>query len=373
MQSNPAAESAPSGEFIQELLATTLEHGASDLHLQAGSPPLLRINGTPRWLEMEPLEEGRLRSLLTELLRRSGRGEPPATGSVDFSLEYSEEARFRVSLFHQRGSLAAVLRVIPLRIPTFEELNLPPVVAEIASAERGLILVTGTTGSGKSTTLAAIIDHINRNRPVKIATIEDPIEYLHPNRKALVAQIEVGRDTPGFSEAMRRVLRQDPDVILVGELRDLETMQVAVRAADTGHLVLSTVHTTNATQTVERIVALFPQAEHELLLAQLAANLEAVISQRLARTADGSARIPALEVMRATPVVQKLILEGRISSLPQALTSRDLQMCSFDQYLADLYHARRITGTEGLRLASNPEALSLMLRGITSTEGGIIT
>jgi len=371
MGQNPT--SAQSGEAVEELLSAVLEHGASDLHLQAGSPPVLRINGTPRWLEMEPLAEERLQEMLLELLRRAGREEPPATGSMDFSLEYSAQARFRVSLFYQRGSLAAVLRAVPLRIPTFEELNLPPVIAEIASAERGLILVTGTTGSGKSTTLAAIIDHINRTRPVKIVTIEDPIEYVHTNKKALVAQIEVGRDTPGFSEAMRRVLRQDPDVILVGELRDLETMRVAIQAADTGHLVLSTVHTTNATQTIERIIALFPQAEHPLLLTQLAVNLEAVISQRLARTTDGSARIPALEIMRATPVVQKLILEGRISSLPQALTSRDLQMCTFDQYLADLYHARRITGTEALRLATNPEALSLMLRGITSTEGGIIT
>jgi len=354
------------------LLAATLEHGASDLHLQVGSPPVLRINGIPRLLEGEPLSKEDMESLVRDVLARAGRQDLPTTGSLDFSVEFSQEACFRVNLFYQRGTPALALRAISLRIPTFEELNLPPVIADIAAAERGLVLVTGTTGSGKSTTLAAIIDHINSTRPVRVITIEDPIEYIHTNKKGLVAQREVGRDTPSFDESLRRVLRQDPDIILVGELRDLEGMRVAIRAADTGHLVLSTVHTTNATQTIERIIALFPQVEHELLLTQLAANLEAVISQRLARTADGSGRIPALEIMRGTPVVQKLILEGRISSLPQALTSRDLQMCTFDQYLCDLYNAKRITGTEALRLASNTEALSLMLRGITATEGGII-
>ncbi len=358
---------------VGPLLAATIEHGASDLHLQVGSPPMLRINGVPRLLQMDPLSREDVNALAEDLLSRGGREELPTTGSVDLSIESSEGARFRVNLFHQRGTLAMVLRAIPLRIPTFEELNLPPVVEEIASSERGLVLVTGTTGSGKSTTLAAIIDHINTTRAVKIATIEDPIEYVHTNKTSMVAQIEVGRDTPDFFEAMRRALRQDPDVILVGELRDLESMRTAIRAADTGHLVLSTVHTTNAPQTVERIVALFPQNEHELLLTQLAINLEAVISQRLARNIDGSGRIPALEIMRGTPVVRKLILEHRLSDLPQALTSRDLGMCSFDRYLADLYHDKRISGTEAMRLASNPEAVSLMLRGITSYEGGIIT
>ena len=357
---------------LTPLLVGTLKHGASDLHLQVGSAPMVRIYGVPRRLEMEPLTKADLEELAQELISQAGRPELPSIGSVDFTLEFSQEARFRVSLFYQRGTLAAVLRTIPLRIPTFQELNLPPVIEEIASAERGLILVTGTTGSGKSTTLAAIIDYINSTRGVKIVTIEDPIEYLHPNKKGMVVQMEVGQDTPSFSEAVRRVLRQDPDVILIGELRDLETMRVAIQAADTGHLVLSTVHTTNAPQTVERIIAMFPQTDHPLLLTQLAANLEAVISQRLARTIDGKGRLPALELMRGTPVVEKLIREGRIPSLAQALTSRDLGMCSFDQYLSDLYHAKHITGTEALRLASNSEALSLMLRGIKAIEGGII-
>ncbi len=355
------------------LLTATLQHGASDLHLQVGSPPVLRMNGIPRRLEMEPLSDEDMESLARDMLARAGRPDLPTTGSLDFSVEFSEEACFRVNLFYQRGTPAMALRSIPLRIPTFAELNLAPVIEDIAGAERGLILVTGTTGSGKSTTLAAIIDHINSTRPVTIITIEDPIEYIHTSKKGLVGQREVGRDTPSFDESLRRALRQDPDVILVGELRDLDSMRTAIRAADTGHLVLSTVHTTNATQTIERIIALFPQAEHELLLTQLASNLEAVISQRLARTPDGSGRIPALEIMRGTPVVQKLILEGRISTLPQALTSRDLQMCSFDQYLADLYHAKKITGTEALRLATNAESLCLMLRGIKAAEGGIIT
>jgi twitching motility protein PilT len=234
-------------------------------------------------------------------------------------------------------------------------------------------LVTGTTGSGKSTTLAAMIDFLNRTKRLRIVTIEDPIEFVHTSQKSLIAQREIGRDTPSFSESLRRVLRQDPDVILVGELRDVETMRTAMQAADTGHLVFSTVHTTNAALTVQRLIALFPPDERELLLLQLSTNLSAVISQRLAKRKSGG-RIPVVEILRDTPVVRKAILDNRISSLSQAIANRDSGMQLFDQHLAELYNRGEITGTEALRLASNPEAVALAMKGISigDTKGGLV-
>ena len=264
-------------------------------------------------------------------------------------------------------------RAIPLKIKPFEELYLPPVIQDIAEEPRGLVLVTGTTGSGKSTTLAAIIDYLNRTQRLRIITIEDPIEFVHVSQKCLIAQREVGRDTPSFAESLRRALRQDPDVILVGELRDLETMRVAIQAADTGHLVFSTVHTTNAALTMQRLIAMFPAEERELLLTQLSTNLSAVISQRLAKRVAGG-RIPVLEIMRDTPVIRKLILEARVSGLSQAIASRDSHMQLFDQHLAELYKRDQITGTEALRLSTNPDAVALAMKGITSrdTSAGMV-
>jgi twitching motility protein PilT len=244
---------------------------------------------------------------------------------------------------------------------------------EIAEAERGLVLVTGTTGSGKSTTLAAVIDYLNRTRRLRILTIEDPIEFVHTSKKSLIAQREVGLDTPSFTASLRRALRQDPDFILVGELRDTETMRVALQAADTGHLVFSTMHTTNAAMTIQRLVAAFPPSEREALLVQLSTNLEAVICQRLAKTRD-EGRIPVVEIMRNSPIIRKAIMEGRSDVLPQAIANRDMGMQLFDQHLADLYNADKISTTEALRLASNPEAMTAAMRGISrgETSSGLV-
>jgi twitching motility protein PilT len=258
---------------------------------------------------------------------------------------------------------ALVMRVIKLKIRTLEELNLPPVLRDITLSMRGLTLVTGTTGSGKSTTLAAMVDLINNSYRCKIITIEDPVEYMHSNQKAMVSQLEVGQDTPSFEQGLRQALRQDPDVILVGELRDSESMRMALRAADTGHQVFSTVHSTNAPQTIERILALIPPEERSIATSQLASSLLAVISQRLAVTRDGNRRA-AMEILRGGPVTSKYILENRLGELYDYMSTREGGMQRFDQHLLDLYHQKTISGTEALRLASNPEAVALGMRGI---------
>jgi twitching motility protein PilT len=249
------------------------------------------------------------------------------------------------------------------------------VLQDIAEEHRGLVLVTGTTGSGKSTTLAAMIDHLNRTRRLRVVTVEDPIEFVHVSQKSLVAQCEIGRDTPSFAESLRRALRQDPDVILVGELRDAETMRIALQAADTGHLVFSTVHTTNASFTMQRLVAMFPPEERELLQTELATNLAAVVSQRLAvHKQKDKGRIAVLEVMRNSAVVSKAILEGRIASLPQAIANRENGMQLFDQHLAELYKSGQISGTEALRLATNAEAVAMLMHGMSTldTSSGLV-
>jgi twitching motility protein PilT len=261
------------------------------------------------------------------------------------------------------GTVGVSMRVIKSRIRSVAELQLPPVINEIALARRGLTLVTGTTGSGKSTTLAAMIDLINQTRPAKIISIEDPVEYLHTSKLALIAQLEIGSDTPSFEQALRQSLRQDPDVILVGELRDMDTLRVALRAADTGHQVFSTVHSASAPQTIERIIAMFPPAEQKLLLTQLANNLEAIISQRLVLCRDGSRR-PAVEILRGGPVPARYILEGKALELAEYMKHGGNGQQTFDQHLLALYQQEVVAREEVLHNASNREAISMALRGI---------
>jgi len=358
---------------ILKAIDWTVRFKASDLHLQVGAVPMLRVNGVLRPLELLPLTRDDMSDILDLVAEGELREKLRTALSYDFSYTVPDKANFRVNFYHQSGSEALVLRFIPLEILKFDKLNLPPVVKEIAEEERGIILVTGTTGSGKSTTLASIIDHINETRKAKIITIEDPVEYIHKNKKSMVSQVEVGRDIESFDEGLRRALRQDPDVILVGELRDINTMKVALRAADTGHLVFSTIHTTNASQTVQRIIAMFPEEERELLLLQLSLNLEAVLSQRLARTADGKARVPVVEIMRSNPAIKKYILERRFNALQGIIATRESGMQTFDQHLVDLYNQEIIAGREALRLSTNPEAVALALKGFTSADlsGGI--
>ncbi len=359
---------------LDSLIKAMIKHGASDLHIQAGSAPIMRIDGCLKSVEAPPLEAEVAQALIFSILNEPIRQRLEAGESVDFSYAPGTEARFRVNVYRQRGTFGMVMRRLEMRVPTFHELNLPPVLSEVADTERGLVLVTGTTGSGKSTTLAAMIDYINSHDSVKIVTMEDPIEYWHVSRKSLVAQMELGVDIRSFSEALPKVLRQDPDVILVGELRDVETMKAALTAADTGHLVLSTIHTANASQTVERLISMFPPNEHQLLLQQLAMNLEAVISMRLAARREGGGRVPAVEILRAIPIFRKILLEGKLDLIQQTIATRERGMQLFDQALAELYHSGTIAGREALRLATNAEAVALAMRGITTRDsaGGLV-
>jgi twitching motility protein PilT len=358
---------------ISRLLRAVVHFEASDLHMQAGCQPSLRIHGDIVPMELPPLSADDIAAMVRQIANDDVVEEIESNRSADFSYVEPEIARFRVNAFYERGMLCLALRQIPLEVPALESLNLPDTIIEIAEAERGLVLVTGTTGSGKSTTLAAVIDYLNRTRRLRILTIEDPIEFVHTSKKSLIAQREVGTDTLSFADSLRRALRQDPDFILVGELRDAETMRVALQAADTGHLVFSTMHTTNAPLTIQRMVATFPPDERDMLLLQLSTNLEAVICQRLAKTRE-SGRIPVVEIMRASPIIRRAILDGKSHVLPQAIANRDMGMQLFDQHLADLYNEDKISATEALRLASNPEAMTAAMRGISrgETSGGLV-
>jgi twitching motility protein PilT len=353
---------------LVRLLEALFKLGGSDLHLQAGAAPMVRVGGDLKALDVPPLEDNLIRQYMQQMSPRAAQITLEEKRTADFAFVLTGVARFRVNAFYERQHLALAFRRVPLTIPAFETLNLPKVIEEIAMSPRGLVLVTGTTGSGKSTTLAAMLDIVNTRRHDRIITIEDPIEFVHTNKKSLVAQRELGADTPTFLESLRVALRQDPDLILVGELRDAETMRTALQAADTGHTVYSTMHTTNAPQTVQRMIALFPPDERDLLRMQLAANLEAVISQRLAKTRNGKDRVPVIEVMRNTPIVRKIIGEQDTGLLTQAIGNQDAGMQLFDQHLAKLYNEEKISGTEALRLATNPEALSMMMRGITTKD-----
>ena len=356
---------------MQKLLKATVQFKASDLHVQVGSPPTVRVDGTMVAINAPPVTAEDVRQLVSQIADETQLRRVESERSCDFSYAIPDVARFRINVFHEQGNLCLAARCIPLRIKTFADLELPAVLQDIAEENRGLVLVTGTTGSGKSTTLAAMIDHLNQTQRLRIVTVEDPIEFVHTSHKSLVAQCEIGRDTPSFAESLRRALRQDPDVILVGELRDAETMRIALQAADTGHLVFSTVHTTNASFTMQRLVAMFPPEERELLQTELATNLAAVVSQRLAVARQKEkGRIPVLEVMRNTAVVSKAIHEGRITSLPQAIANREIGMQLFDQHLADLYKSGQFSGTEALRLATNPEAVAMSMRGMSTLDTG---
>jgi twitching motility protein PilT len=276
------------------------------------------------------------------------------------------QGRFRTNIFHSREKYAIVMRRIVTKIPQFDDLNLPPMVESLADHHRGIIIVSGTTGSGKSTTLAAIIGKINRTRSERIITVEDPVEFQHDNAKSLVSQVEVGTDSESYEYALRAMMRQDPDTILIGEIRDSFSLSTALRAADTGHLVFTTVHATNASMTIERMVSLFDQNQRELQQTQLGLNLVAVLCQRLAKKRDGKGRVPVIEIMLATPLVRKYILDGEFEKLKGTVGNKDGGSQSFDQHLTDLFQRQIIDVSEAKRLATNVDALNLALRGIGS-------
>lgn len=355
---------------FQALLHFAVAHDASDVHLQAGLAPKVRLGGELKVVDLPALSDEDLRQFIASIApaRMRDNLDERLTNGIDFSYAIPGHGRFRCSGYRQLGLAGMAMRVIKGTIPSIAELNLPPAVSEIAMAGRGLTLVTGTTGSGKSTTLAAMIELINQGEPTKIVAIEDPVEYLHTAKHALIAQLEVGTDTPSFEQALRQALRQDPDVILIGELRDVDTLRIALRAADTGHQVFSTVHSASAPQTIERIIAMFPPSEHKLLLTQLSANLEAIISQRLVECRDGKRR-PAVEILRGGPVASKYILEGRALELSDYIRSGGNGQQTFDQDLLALFHKQLITHSQALANATHREALDMAMRGIGSAEG----
>ncbi|MEE2830153.1 MAG: type IV pilus twitching motility protein PilT [Myxococcota bacterium] len=356
---------------LEALLRAAVTHGASDLHLRAGRPPMLRIEGQLRALGSNKLSPEDTLAFAAEVTTEAQLARFEELLELDVAYGISGLARFRVNLFHQRSSVALVLRAIATTVPSREELHLPPILDTIAGMERGLVLVTGTTGSGKSTTLAALVDSINGQRSGHILTIEDPIEYLHRDRKCIVSQREVGTDTPGYASALRAGLRQDPDVILVGEMRDLETVEIALNAAETGHLVLSTVHSVNATETISRIVSLFPPHHQEHIRLQLASTLQAILSQRLVPRIDGEGRIPAVEILLNHERVRDLILDkNRTAEIPDALAAgaANYGTQTFDQSLYDSYKAKLIAYDEALRNASKPDDFALRVRGVVSAD-----
>jgi twitching motility protein PilT len=356
---------------LNDILSVALKARASDIHLKAGLPPIFRIDGALRPLPKAPrIGPDLTEKIAHDIMSERQRLRFAEVHEIDLAYGVPGLGRFRVNTFSQRGSVSLVFRAIPIEIKGVDELLLPPVLKKLAMEERGLILVTGATGSGKSTTLAALIDFINTNRTAHIVTIEDPIEYLHRDKKSIINQREVGFDTESFEIALKSALRQDPDVILVGEMRDYETIETALLAAETGHLVLSTVHTIDATETINRIVSVFPPHQQRQIRLQLSAVIKGIVSQRLVPRADGKGRVPAIEVMVATARTRELIDDKEKTkqlreAIQQGFTAYGMQ--TFDQSLMGLYKRNLITFEEAMRQSSNPDDFKLKISGISST------
>ncbi|WP_211444804.1 type IV pilus twitching motility protein PilT [Collimonas humicola] len=341
---------------ISELLAFSVKNKASDLHLSAGLPPMIRVHGDVRRINLPPLEHKDVHSMIYDIMNDGQRKAYEEHLECDFSFEIPGLARFRVNAFNQDRGAAAVLRTIPSTVLTLEQLNAPRIFAELALKPRGLVLVTGPTGSGKSTTLAAMVNHVNENEYAHILTIEDPIEFVHQSNKCLINQREVGPHTHSFSNALRSALREDPDVILVGELRDLETIRLAMTAAETGHLVFGTLHTSSAAKTIDRIVDVFPAEEKEMVRAMLSESLQAVISQSLLKTKDGSGRVAAHEIMLGTPAIRNLIRESKIAQMYSAIqTGSNMGMQTLDSNLTDLVKRNVISLATARAAAKSPD------------------
>ena len=341
---------------INKLLEYSLDSGASDLHLSVGSVPMVRINGTMKPLDMDPLLEDDMESIIPQVMDEDQIQVFQEKKEIDFSASLDGKGRFRVNFFNQVKGLAGVFRTIPEVVKDSEELGIPPVLMNLALLDRGLVLLTGPTGSGKSTTLAAMVDHINIKRKCHIITIEDPVEYYHYTKESLINQRDLGANTHSFANAMRAALREDPDVILVGEMRDLETISLALTAAETGHLVLSTLHTSSAVKTIDRIIDIFPPGQKGQIRSMLSESLEAVIAQKLLLTKDGKSRVPACEVMIATTAIRNLIREDRIYQIPSIIQSGGVEgMQSLDQDLQRLVTQGSIERKTAKSIAENPK------------------
>src|SRR5919106_2765777 len=356
---------------VNDLLKIAVERGASDLHLKVGSYPMLRLRGglTPA-TEDHRLDHEEMMAFAAAVLPTGFREKFKDNHEVDLAYSVAGLGRFRCNSFQQRGTIGMIFRVIPMRVATIDELALPKVLKRIAADERGLVLVTGTTGSGKSTTLAAMIDEINATRTAHIMTIEDPIEYLHRDNRSIINQREIGVDTVSFTHALRSALRQDPDVILVGEMRDFETIETALLAAETGHLVFSTLHTLDATETIHRIISVFPPHQQKQIRLQLASILKSVISQRLVPKADGKGRAPAVEVLISTAFIRDCIMDKEKTHLIKGAIAQGTSqygMQTFDQSIFSLFEQGLISYEEALRWASNVDEFKLRVQGISTT------
>jgi len=352
---------------LDDLLQEQMERNASDLFLKAGQRPCMRIDGEIHMLDYSELTMDDTEKIAYSLMNEEQAAEFKRSPEMDLAVGVRGVGRFRVNVMRQRGSLALVFRSIQTPNFGFNELNLPPVIRDLAEKRRGMVLVTGTTGSGKSTTLAAMINHINHVRRCHVVTVEDPIEFLHQDEAAIISQREVGFDTKSFSEALKHVLRQSPDVILIGEMRDLDTISTAIAAAETGHLVMSTLHTIDAVQTVERIINYFPAFLHPQIRMELSMALQGVISQRLLPLANGKGRVPAVEIMVATPMIKKLLHEGKTLELPQHIEAgAHVGMQTFNQSLVGLYRTKKVKLEDALAYATSPDELRLMTEGIAT-------
>lgn len=358
---------------IKTLFSAMAQHDASDLHLKPGQPPVFRIGGRLRRSENGPLDATTIESLFAPLLTERLHGELSTRGYADFAIEPAGLGRFRCNYYRSAGSMSAAVRRVKPKVPTLEELHLPKSLMRITDWPDGLILVSGPTGCGKSSTIASLIDRINHQRAVHIITIEDPIEYQFIDDKALIHQRELGLDVTDFADALRSVVREDPDVLVLGELRDATTVELALHAAETGHLVFGTVHSSSAVQTINRILDLFPPNRHSQIRSNLVFNLRAVTNQHLLTASDGSGRIPAMETLFMTPIMKKFLLDGDTNRMQEAL-QRDTESGAEDykRVLMGLYNAKRVTAETIMSVAPNPEEIRMALRGINFTEGGLV-
>ena len=341
---------------LNQLLSYSIDSGASDLHLSVGSIPMVRINGTMKPLNLGVLLQDDIEKMLPEVMDKDQMAIFKEQKEIDFSAKLEGKGRFRVNFFNQINGLAAVFRTIPDTIKSCDELGIPPFMQDLAMIDRGLVLLTGPTGSGKSTTLAAMVDHINRNKACHIITIEDPVEYYHHTKESLINQRELGASTHSFSNALRAALREDPDVILVGEMRDLDTISLALTAAETGHLVLSTLHTSSAVKSIDRIIDIYPSGQKDQIRSMLSESLEAVISQKLLPTKDGKGRVPACEVMISSTAIRNLIREDRVFQITSVIQSGGVEgMQTLDQDLQRLVTQGKIERKVAMDIADNPK------------------
>lgn len=352
---------------LKQLLVEMLNRKASDLHIRVGIRPHLRVNGSLEQISTDPVTIEQMDQTIGQILNEKQKERFYRKNEMDLALSVAKLGRFRINLFRQRGTAGVAIRAVSTQVPPFEELNLPPIIQKLCSDRRGLIITTGTTGSGKSTTLAAMIEEINSNLPVNILTAEDPIEYIYRDKRAIISQREIGGDTESFASALRHSFRQDPDVILIGEVRDLETMSIALTAADTGHLVMTTLHTLNVVETITRIISFFPPHQHQQIRLLLAGTVNAIICQRLLKRADMPGRVPAIEIMINSGAIKECILDpDKTVDIPDLMESGGVQygMQTFDQSIMKLHKQGMISFEEAMESATNPDDLDLRLKGI---------